>query len=344
MTDNAPTTQEWARLYDAAIRVKALAPWTWMTSTEFFAVRNPETDEIGYVSVMGELGEHLAVALYLGAEGLWGLLRMEGSDEEYAPPEDILSTPHLQAAFMDRNDLTDQDRAQIKALGLKFRGRQAWPWFRSFRPGYFPWYLEAHEARFLAVALEQLLAVAERLKRGESFLNEDGSLLIRVAGQEGDALVWKDGRQAEPPPPPEPMTLRFRLDPELLAALRAKDAWIPAVEIDLVFVQGGFGERGTRPRVAFELLIVEAAHGFIIGCEWLVADPDLATVYEQFPGAILRQLAALGVRPEVVRARSDILLDLLDEIADDLGFEVEACDELPYVDEALASQEEFLGR
>ncbi len=59
-----------------------------MTEVDVFGVQNPETDEIGFVSVMGALGEHLSLALYLGPEGLysfWGFQQLADS----APPEAI---------------------------------------------------------------------------------------------------------------------------------------------------------------------------------------------------------------------------------------------------------------
>ena len=85
---------------------------------------------------MGNLGEHLAVAHYLGAEGIEGFWRMNEGVSDVA--EDIFRVPHLQASFEDRNVLTQKDRDEIKALVLKFRGRQAWPMFRSYRPGFYP--------------------------------------------------------------------------------------------------------------------------------------------------------------------------------------------------------------
>ena len=174
MTEPRPGLNEWRRLYQAAIRVKEIAPWEWMTEQDVFGVQDPETDEIGFVSVMGTLGEHLAVAVYLGTEGLysfWGFQQLAAS----APPEALLGIPHLQASFEDRGELTDKDRRVIEGLGLKFRGRQAWPLFRSYRPGYFPWYLEAWEARFLTCALEQAVEVAQRFK-------EDTTLLVVCQG------------------------------------------------------------------------------------------------------------------------------------------------------------------
>ena len=60
------------------------------------------------------------------------------SEDETVAPELFLRVPQLQASFEDRNELRDKDRQVIKELGLKFRGRQAWPMFRSYRTGLCP--------------------------------------------------------------------------------------------------------------------------------------------------------------------------------------------------------------
>lgn len=53
-----PTNEQWRRLYEAAVRVKELSPWGWMTEGDVFGVRDPKTEKIGFVSVTGMLGEH----------------------------------------------------------------------------------------------------------------------------------------------------------------------------------------------------------------------------------------------------------------------------------------------
>jgi len=181
MTEPGPTLEEWRKLYQAAVRVKEIAPWEWMTETDVFGVQNPETGQTGFVSVMGMLGEHLALAVYLGPEGLyrfWGFQQMAAT----GPPETLFELPHLQVSFEDRNKLNQKDRDVINSLGLRFRGRQAWPMFRSYRPGFWPWYLEAAEARFLTFALEQAVDVALRFKEAPAMLEapDEQSYLVRT--------------------------------------------------------------------------------------------------------------------------------------------------------------------
>lgn len=141
MGDSSPSLQDWEKLYEAAMEFKEIESWNWMWDSDIFGVQNPENDEIGYCCIMGRMGEHFALAVYLGTEGLDGYLRIQ-SGEILPGDVDIL---HLQkclmASFEDRDFLQKPDLQVIKELGLKFRGRNSWPLFRSYRPGYHPWYL-----------------------------------------------------------------------------------------------------------------------------------------------------------------------------------------------------------
>jgi hypothetical protein len=115
MSEESPSLDEWRRLYDASIAIKALAPWEWMSEDRVFGVQSPETDQLGFVSVMGMLGEHFSIAVYLGAAGLYGFWSIE-AEQEGDYPERILEIPQLQASWEDRNTLRKEDRELIKEL------------------------------------------------------------------------------------------------------------------------------------------------------------------------------------------------------------------------------------
>lgn len=333
MENSSPRLDEWSKLYEAAIAVKEMAPWSWMDETEVFGVQNPEADELGFVSVMGALGEHLSVAVYRGREGLyrfWNLLHMEGTGSG----AEILSVPHLQASFEDRSELTERDRDVIKRLGLKFRGRQAWPLFRSYRPGYFPYYLEAHEARFLTHALEQTLQVAPRIREDPGILEPDGEqeYLARVPHEEGDGLVWED--HVVSVLPPEPELISMLTDFDALERLQELPRRPMTVEIDMFVYPARIGERGARLRYAYQLLAVESRSGFVLGSEMLVPDPTEKAMYGRVPASVSRLLAGAGVLPQEVRVRSPLLFQLLESLADDLGITVVETPRLPALDQA----------
>ena len=92
-TFTAPSLKEAKQLYRAAVRVKELAPWDWMDESDIFGVQNPETGELGFVSIMGMAGEHFAIGLYQGAEGLYGFWDLE-SEGFMANPRQLLEMSH----------------------------------------------------------------------------------------------------------------------------------------------------------------------------------------------------------------------------------------------------------
>jgi hypothetical protein len=94
-------------------------------------------------------------------------------------------------------------------MSLYLRGRQAWPMFRSYRPGFAPWFVEAEEARFLTYALGQLADAATWFREGPSLLEslDDESYLVRMPRREDGTLVWEDRLVDVPPPEPSPILI-----------------------------------------------------------------------------------------------------------------------------------------
>ena len=82
MNETPPSSQEWQALFEAAGEFYKLRPWEWMEDSELFGVLNPETGEIGYCCVMGNLGELLALGVYLGSDGLETYLMMQSGELE----------------------------------------------------------------------------------------------------------------------------------------------------------------------------------------------------------------------------------------------------------------------
>lgn len=51
MVELRPRREEWQRLYGMAIKIKQLEPWAWMVGTDMFAVADPESGQLGFVSI-----------------------------------------------------------------------------------------------------------------------------------------------------------------------------------------------------------------------------------------------------------------------------------------------------
>jgi hypothetical protein len=253
------------------------------------------------------------------------------------PAEAILGMPHLQASFEDREVLTNKDRELIKQLGLRFRGRQAWPMFRSYRPGYLPWYLEPQEVRHLTHALEQAAEVALRFKEDPALLEpiDEESYLVRVPRQVDGELVWEDKIVSVPPPEPEGISVV--MDPQALEYVKQLPQGEHTLEVDLFVFPIHIQDRGARPYMPHMLLVVESESGFILGSELLEPKQGLAEIWGSVPMQLVQQLANLGTRPREIRVQSFQLFALVQLLAKELGFEVKQAPRLRSLEHARQS-------
>ncbi len=322
MEQPQPQQGEWARLAECAVRIKRLAPWQWMNEEDVFGLAHPETGEIGFISVMGSLGRHVAVAVYLGAGAFAKFVALQHAApdllEEY--PEFLIEIPHLQASFEDRDHLSDWDRQLLRDLNLKFRGRKAWPLFQSFRPGFMPWRLETDEIRFLALALEQLEQVAPRVREDPFLLQgkETGMYFLRAWRAEGGKPdKWEDRYERIPLPdfPPIPLTG----DAGDLKKLKRVAAQGDTLEVDFFQFPGNIGKPGERPQAGYILLALHAQSSLIFGVETLLVTKSLEHTWGQIPGLLLHRLAGPGMRPKEIHVQSELLANVLQPAFKELG-------------------------
>jgi hypothetical protein len=331
-----PTEQEWRALYAAAGRLMALGPWEWMLDADIFGVRSPETGEVGYCCVMGNLGEHYALALYLGDGGLRGYLDIRAGLFEDSPAEALFVQHCLQASFEDREYLTKADRDQIKALGLKFRGRNAWPFFRNYTPGYFPWQISGVEARFLTLAIDQTCEMALRFRDDPDLLEPEteGDVLVRELDGGTWREFWHRPDLTPPPAPPAPPVDELRLQRLRQAKLRQVGGWESGKFIAPHAVQA---EKGERPYYPVATLFIDARTGMILSPS--LADPEgwREAYQEQLIGLIEQGQAA----PREIAIVDAALCDLLAPICATLKIKLKKARATPLFDEAKESLFEY---
>ena len=246
MRHSSPSDQEWKELYAAAIEFGKIKCWDWMDDTELFGVQNPVDGEIGYCCVLGALGEVFGLNGYLGSEGLEGYFRLQSSkDGETDQIEAFYLQESLAVTFENKDLLGRKDREIVKRLGLNLKGRKVWPLFRSYRPGYQPWYLTKEEALFLTVILQQAKEVALNFKESWHLLNSPSEehCLVRVAVGEGGSLQWKDRW----PKFPQPQKAEFVIPPvDEIRLVRIKNANFRRSKIwecDLFYAPAAMGEK-----------------------------------------------------------------------------------------------------
>jgi len=320
-----PDTLEWRRLLESAVRIKQLAPWQWLQEDEIFGIAHPDSGQIGFISVMGALGEHLAVSVYLGASALARFLALQqaprGVLEEH--PELLLEIPQLQASFEDRGDLEDWDRQLLRSLNLKFRGRKAWPRFQSFRPGFMPWRLEQEEIGFLTLSLEQLEQVAPRLRADRRILRgeEPGSFLIRACQKRnGKTTEWEDRYERISPAALPSVPLAW--DPGDVKKLKDMPSREDIIELDFFQFPGAVGPKGERPQATYILLSLHAQSNLIFGAQTMAVTESIERMWGQIPGYLLSRLVEPGLRPREIHVQSELLLKVLQPAFKELGTKI----------------------
>lgn len=339
---DGPTTEEWRRLYDAALAFRDAAPWDWMTEDDLFGIHDPETGVTYYACIMGRLGELRALALYEGTEGLAGYWQIR-----LGPPDDPLEALALQrclmASFEDREALDSLDRDVMKHLGVKVRGRGAWPLFRSYLPGYAPWFVTGPQARSLAAGLEQALLVARRSQEDPNLLSPpespDSLYFVRLPAEEGE---WRDARERPAPlSASEVVVAEVSVD---LGRLQRLQETLPktrgVLEMDYFLSPAGVrGEDGGRPFFPAVILAVDQKSGMIL------------TTHPSEPGAVAQNLGEqflmvvenLQMLPAQVQVSREDVQAFLEPFAAPLGVRVVRARRLKALEAAREEMAMFLG-
>jgi hypothetical protein len=340
MDQRAPTQEEWKDLYEAAKLFKQMAPWRWMVDADVFGIEDPETGEIGYCCVMGALGEVLGLVVYIGAEGL--ALFQEIESGKISPEnEDIhLRQRCLVVIFDDREVLDKRDLSLIKSLGLKFRGRQAWPSFRSHRPGYVPWLLDGSEARYLSLALRYTMMVAEKILENEHLLKppKKGQYRVAYISTDDGKAVWQE-KWSKPAPyqaePMLPMVDELRLARIKSNTKQMGDAW----EVDFFFAPLMISE-GDRPFFPYiALYSVHKSYHILNFC--LAHQAESAEKFEQ---NFVEMLEKLKVLPRTIMVRNDAAFNFFKPLTDKLGISLKKVKSLDAIEDAKESFIRHLGQ
>lgn len=306
----------WKDLYEAAIQWKRLAPWKWMDDDQLFGVKDPQSGSTGYACVLGGLGEVFALCVYRGAEGLDIHRRIQSGELRVGADELILGQNCLMAEFMDRGSLEEPDLDVIGKLGFTFRGANGWPAFRSYLPGYFPFFLNEQEVLFLTQVLHNALDFCARVKVGTLCPEKHpGECLTYTGAQEP---LWLP---LPPPPapssPPAPVDLAGAGGEDLLAReLPAAGVW----QADVFPVLGPIFE-GDRPYYPLTALVVDEDSRFITQAKSF--NPHQTEKVVALGQGVVASIRQHGRKPEVLQVSSQAVLDALSPLAVSMGFRLE---------------------
>ena len=313
-----PTAQQWLDLYGAFKDFCQATPWEWVDDTYVPVIEDPAGQYRGYCVVLGGGGMQYGLAVFMGEEGLAAILALMTGSVDSESADSLYELNTVSAMLADRGDLENQDRATIRELGLKYRGRGSWPLFRRTFPGYLPWFLEADEAVFLTMALRYVIDLVEKIPSGE-FAGYSASVPDLAPTRVFRNGEWLD--QWEPIPTVQPRASvpdypdLGRLQRLIQGASKGQLAW----ELGIFYINRPTQERrGERPYFPELTLAVEPNNGLVLAVE--VNGPAPSAVERQ--DTIVRVLEKFGMLPAEIIVDSVNVANLLETITPHLGIKL----------------------
>ncbi len=320
-----PTLEQWLDLHQAFREYCEAAPWRWFDDGITVAIQHPSEDYKGYCVVLGGGGMEYGLAVYNGDEGLICYLRSLSGEIGSDTPEILDSLNALSAMLADREHLNKADRDVIRSIGLRYRGRGNWPMFRSTRPGYAPWPLEADEAKFLSMALRNVTELAGQADGG-NFPDPPHDDLILILTRSLRNGQWHE-RWESPTVPPAPVIPDYP-DAERLQQLagstgRTSDEW----ELGIFHLYAPMSEeKGERPY--FPVVATIAGPGSPLMLPECFNGPNpSATERQELLVKLLEKAPAL---PSGFSVDSHYLAELVEPVTSPLGIQV-SVQETPYI-------------
>jgi hypothetical protein len=137
--ETPPAFSTMEKLYGLATQLYALHPWRLVNENQLVLVRDSSTGETCYCSVMGQLGEVLAMHAYRGRESYRLFRRLEDGDA-ISPSEFLAGQHSVYVDFVPSTEMDGEDRKMLKAVGHP-RASKIGPIFRAIHPGFHPWFV-----------------------------------------------------------------------------------------------------------------------------------------------------------------------------------------------------------
>jgi len=340
MPRTEPTLQQWKELHEVAQNIKALAPWNYLYDQNWVVLQLPGRDEPVYCSVMGALGECYGIAIYPNNASIARLLRMAEALEDEPEWVHMFMQNCLVCFFGDREEVEPEDRAVMKELDIKYRGRGQWIYFRASREGCAPYFIDQEDAALAIDTLQNFyMALIPYLEGRLKVDFEKKEIIYRFYNEKKDAWYTTNAKWPEP--------LHFTSDitiidnEEFLAEMRQAKQIACRLELDLPYLPMPIpeGKRGV-PRCPQLIIAVDADSGQILAHKVRAEDDDRDTADTLLN--ILEEFIRQNGRPKEIHTRSVFVGIPLHDFCEKVGI-VLKMEGVPKIDEMLGAFMKIMG-
>ena len=262
------TIEQWKRLYEVATRLKEMEPWEKFWDSDIIGIQEGLEEDTTFYSILGYHGDCFGIAVYEGYAGLNDFMMIMMQEPMNLPTKyAMFSQNNLTCYWGNREELTEKQRKNIKEMGYKYRGKNQWLYFLSFKSGYYPYDLDQDEVLRMTnyfLNLELALQCYEKELFDADFYEGE------MYGFELDEnkKMQKFGAKQLPF-----TSFKFEnlviTDEKLLSDLKASAKSDTILEVDAVILGISVNDKKyERPASPATYMIAEAKSGIILRCEF----------------------------------------------------------------------------
>lgn len=327
-----PASDQWQSLYHTAAKMRDIVPRDMIDALAFTVIERAGNDEPLYANfyATGPELDRFGLNIYVGLNGLHKYFRILQAGDENTEQALVANQTSLNCYFGDMSELSAGDISAMQEASYTPDSDDSAICFRSYRPGYVPWYVEKDEADLLLLAMEQLIPALEEMAENNWTLDlENGQCLTRAydckTGLYHTALGFMPDVAFE-------RDLLVLEDDLFVARLKKLPLSITTLEGDFIYI----------------LTPVSTYNGerLLFPCLCLFADHDLGTIADQrvleehddvgesFLDLLIEYMQEHG-RPRRILVREGAVFDWLEDLCKRCGITLEARQHLDIIDDFI---------
>ncbi|MDR1971223.1 MAG: plasmid pRiA4b ORF-3 family protein [Treponema sp.] len=230
---NGPPDGKLKKLYALMNRFKELKPWEKLWDTNILLIEAPGREPV-ICSVLGRGGQGYGIVVYPGFSSILTFLRMAESGDDN-PCVSLGYHNWLSCRLGGRDEVFADEKERLKELGITFRGKYDWVFFRKAMPGLMPWYINSKDADILIETLARFFDVYALFEAGSVTVNFDNDeILIYRYAEKDKTWIAAAGEM-----PAIPMTVsELQVEASQVEPLRFKKQTKLNIEADTLYFPG----------------------------------------------------------------------------------------------------------
>lgn len=324
--------EKWKNLYEIATEIKEMKPWEYFWDMDIINL----TDEDAYISILGHGGETYGISVYEGEKG-FDKFKMLAAQQELniSPQMAMYMQDNLTLYLGDREELSKKQRDIIKELGYKYRGKNQWLYFMSFKTNYMPYNFDSEEVDRMTVYLSKL----------KNALNLYFKEKPDIDFEQGYTLCYSDKKNRITTKKIDCYDFGFNGiqmadDVDLVNDLKKIPKTLGTLEIDILPMFITINDKAyDRPANPSMCMIVDKESGMVMSSE--MSTPETG-VFGNFANTVISTFFRYGL-PKRMNICNSISGALLKKLCGILDIELEFKNYLPALEEAGESMMRFMG-